>query len=800
MSESSDLEKLFAARREIDRELLEKHAREVAVMFTDIVGSTSFFERKGDIEGLALVKRHNDALFPLVSAHGGRVVKTIGDAIMAVFETAPAAASCAAEMQKTLAAMNAAHPGEGEIHVRIGIHAGRALLDQGDLFGDTVNVAARVNHEARADEVLLSQAAASTLPKALATWPRGQMQFKGKSEPMPVVALNWGAGAPPPPAPPEETSQPPRVEGRREELFVLELGRGAEGLRVSVLDGDKDKGTVKAFADVPLQAAALDELARSFGTFMHAGPATYRDEVRALGERLFAEALPPRAQRKLAQSEVHFARIMLEDALVHVPWELLHDGREFLALRYAVGRTVATRSATSPGVKMPVHEVARALVVSNPSGDLPAAGREGKAVAGLLRDGAGLEVVHLEGPVTRAQFQEALRGAHWLHFAGHTAQPRDGKSAGFVLADAVVDAQALMDAVGAQAPAVVFANACRASGEQWLEAARGISSLASGLLMRGVQHYLGPMWELPDEDGLAFALRFYEHALAGVPLGEAVRRARQSLYASAATPNAFAGYVLYGDPRLALPAARARLAPQPVTRSTETSGPFAIPPRELARLSNASPGQGQPLPPQVPEPVVPRKRAQLAVAGAAIACAVLGGALVWSTRGSKPVEPQPVPAVKPAAADPARHTGPLRLAVLPFKNVSGERKLDYLKEAWPEALITDLAGQKTYQLIERGQLDLDLGELAFSQKEGVVDPATRAQLGKIQGAEVVVLGSFQKDGDTVRAQVRFVNAETGEVLEALKADRPASSLLELQDAVTSAMETRLQSVVKKMRP
>ena len=62
-----ELERLFAARREIDRALLEKHAREVAVLFTDIVGSTRFFERKGDIEGLALVKRHNDALFPVIA-------------------------------------------------------------------------------------------------------------------------------------------------------------------------------------------------------------------------------------------------------------------------------------------------------------------------------------------------------------------------------------------------------------------------------------------------------------------------------------------------------------------------------------------------------------------------------------------------------------------------------------------------------------------------------------------------------------------------------------------------------------
>ena len=805
MSDSSDLERLFAARREINRELMEKHARELAVLFTDIVGSTSFFERKGDIEGLALVKRHNDALVPLVGQHGGRVVKTIGDAIMAVFEQAPAAAACAGEMQRTLARENALHPGDGDrqIHIRIGVHTGRALLDGGDVFGDTVNVAARVNHEARADEVLLSEAAAQALP-ADATWPRGEVRFKGKSEPFKVFALNWGPGAPKP----ELATSPAPMEPTRtksEELFVLELARGAEGIRVSALDGAKDKGTVKAFAEVPLPMAALDRLARGFGAFMHGGPSSYRDEVKNLGEKLFGEALSPRAQQKLAHTELQFCRVMLEDALVHVPWELLHDGRDFLALRMAVGRTVATRSATSPGLKLPVNEVATALVVSNPSGDLPAAAREGAAVAGLLREGAGLEVQHLEGPVTRERFLAALNGVHWLHFAGHNVQGRGEAPSGLLLADGVVDAESLMDAVGARAPAVIFANACRASGEGWVEAARGVSTLASGLLMRGVQHYLGPMWELPDEDGLAFALRFYEHALSGAPLGEAVRRARQALWSNARTPLSFAGYALYGDPRLALPAGRTRLQPQPAKRSGELDPAIATPmiTSVAPRMAVESvPARGVALPPQVPEPLVPKRRAQGAVIAGIVGALALGigGAVMVRSPSTTPAVVQPTPTPTPIAADPKRHTGPLRLAVLPFKNVGGEPSVNYLADAWPENLVTDLAGKADYQVIERGQLDVDLGELKFTQDANVVDPATRAQLGKIQGAEVIVLGSFQQEGDTVRATARFVNAETGEVITAVRLDKPKAQLLQLQDAVSAEMVKAVATARARLRP
>lgn len=65
-----ELPELLRQRREIDRALLDKHATEMAVLFADIVGSTAYFEQRGDIEGLALVHRHNDLLFPLVGEHG----------------------------------------------------------------------------------------------------------------------------------------------------------------------------------------------------------------------------------------------------------------------------------------------------------------------------------------------------------------------------------------------------------------------------------------------------------------------------------------------------------------------------------------------------------------------------------------------------------------------------------------------------------------------------------------------------------------------------------------------------------
>src|SRR3990172_5801590 len=75
---------------------------QVTIMFTDIKGSTSYFERKGDHEGMAMIHRHNAILFPITEQCGGRVVKTIGDAIMALFRDPVGAVKAAAEMQRAL--------------------------------------------------------------------------------------------------------------------------------------------------------------------------------------------------------------------------------------------------------------------------------------------------------------------------------------------------------------------------------------------------------------------------------------------------------------------------------------------------------------------------------------------------------------------------------------------------------------------------------------------------------------------------------------------------------------------------
>lgn len=795
-----DLQRLLSARKEIDRTLLERHSREVAILFTDIVGSTAFYEARGDIEGLARVHRHNELLFPLVEAHGGRVVKTIGDALMAVFDDPPRAVDCAAAMQR---ALDATAPAEGEepIEVRIGVHAGRVLVDGDDVFGDTVNTAARVAGAAAGREVLLSESLFRSLPEGeghLAE-PRGALTFKGKAEPFPVVALRW-----------EQRHRPP-LDDAPAELFVLELGLGPRGLRVSVLDGATDKGTIKAYGEVALGPADLDALTGHFDTLAHGGgDPVYVDEVARAGRELFERALTERAQRRLQETGLSYLRLHLDDDLVQLPWELLHDGERFLGLRFAAGRLVAARADAAPWASAPGASRGHLLVVASPSGDLPAATREGQTVARLLEDAGLGEVRLVEGPLSRARFLDEVRGCRLLHFAGHTQRDPSGEQGGFRLDDGVVTAADLAAALGDRAPELVFANSCRASTSRgWHESQRAVGGLASSLLMRGVRHYLAPAWEVPDDDALFFALRFYEHALAGAPLGEAVRRARVALHDGGGRPLSFAGYVLYGDPRERISGARRGSGELPAVRGIGiTSGtPPAAPRAPSPRGSSSSPAPSPPassLPSSaLPAPVSSTKRSALpwlALAGAGIvACCVAVALLVRERPPTDAAVPPAAPATVGDKSAPMPRTGPLRLSILPFKNVGQDAELSFLEAGLAEVLVTDFGHVKDLQLIERGQIDVDIGEIEFSQSK-YVDPKTKAALGLIKGAEVVVLGAFQRGGDRLRATARFVDVETGRILSAVRVDRPAEDVFELQDALAVKVRAELDNVRARVRP
>jgi len=129
-------------------------------LFTDLKGSTALYERVGDLAAYDLVREHFRVLYGIVSAEAGAVVKTIGDAVMATFQTPDRALAAALHMREEMTRINAERKNE-DLLLKIGIHEGPCLAvtlnNSQDYFGQTVNMAARVQGLASSRAIFVTQ-------------------------------------------------------------------------------------------------------------------------------------------------------------------------------------------------------------------------------------------------------------------------------------------------------------------------------------------------------------------------------------------------------------------------------------------------------------------------------------------------------------------------------------------------------------------------------------------------------------------------------------------------------------------
>lgn len=259
-----DINELLQARSEIDEEL-RRHKTNLTVLFTDVVGSTGYFERFGDTAGVLLMHRHDNFVMNAVREFDGTVVKTIGDSVMAEFPGPLQAVLAAMEIQDQLREHNAHVVEQERLQVRIGINSGQGFRRGADVYGDAVNVAARITKFSGAAQIVVSNSVKQGLGNSdIQCRSLGPVSLEGKSEPEELFEVVWSDASIPstlelPSAPLLSNGAESGAPTLERYKIISRVGAGGTGIVFQALD--RETGEIVALKVLhPAIAAQPDRL------------------------------------------------------------------------------------------------------------------------------------------------------------------------------------------------------------------------------------------------------------------------------------------------------------------------------------------------------------------------------------------------------------------------------------------------------------------------------------------------------------------------------------------------------------
>jgi serine/threonine-protein kinase len=188
-----DMDKYLAERERLETAFQEKFQKFVTVMFTDLKGSTTIAEKEGDIVSRMLIKAQSDILLPAIKENRGIFVKSIGDGSLSYFEQALDAVRAAARIQKEMDALNMSKKFKFPVLMRIGMHSGKCVVEEKDIYGDVVNTASRFESSADPGGILMSEDTYNALSDKAEIYCRfvKQVTLKGKAEPFNAYKAFW---------------------------------------------------------------------------------------------------------------------------------------------------------------------------------------------------------------------------------------------------------------------------------------------------------------------------------------------------------------------------------------------------------------------------------------------------------------------------------------------------------------------------------------------------------------------------------------------------------------------------------
>ncbi len=274
------------------------------------------------------------------------------------------------------------------------------------------------------------------------------------------------------------------------------------------------------------------------------------EEIDYIAERLTGLLLPEPVREMLSESATETLLISGDASLLAVPWETLGEGMQRLGLDFSLCRTPSLLRTASQVSAPPVTEkkIERALIVANPTGDLPSAGEEGVLVQQAL-DGCGVTTTMLPS-CTRDEFVAALPAHPLVHFAGHTNYLRtDPASSHFLFSDGPLTVADLSNID--LCPGATFILGSCESAQAGQESNRDNSfGIGAILLLNGAAAVIGSNWPARDTVSLEVVACFYSHLLRGGTVSRALQAARRELHRRGEPATTWALFTAMGDPFL----------------------------------------------------------------------------------------------------------------------------------------------------------------------------------------------------------------------------------------------------------
>lgn len=343
--------------------------------------------------------------------------------------------------------------------------------------------------------------------------------------------------------------------------LIIEINKEAGQWRMSASYKSENIGhrrySVQKISDESIEELCAD-IFNIFGQTDPQGRVTDKslDELRKSASLLYDQIFSKQIKDEIRRTQATHIIFNIDEGLVHIPWELLHDGTNYLSLRFAIGRVVLTSREIQSDGGREVPTRIKMLALCDPTGDLKSAYSEGIAIRNQLDKVR--KKVHVDLRTTDVSVKYTMKNIREydvFHFAGHAKyNAEDPSKSGWVLKDGNLTAEAIMKLAGsASMPLAVFANAC-SSGETeaWqIEPAHEnrIYGLANAFLLAGVRYYIGTFWKVLDKASLDFAKEFYGNITKGKSVGEALRFARLRLIEKCGKSSLiWASYMLYGNP------------------------------------------------------------------------------------------------------------------------------------------------------------------------------------------------------------------------------------------------------------